>query len=268
MKSLLLTLIQRLKNSDLTAYAAQITFYMILSLFPFLAFLGSLLSHLQMPYFSYNLKMLSDLQVLPSPAVELIAHVFDNLQTRRYSSYPLYIAVLLYSSSKCIRGIMNGIHMAYQTSETRIFIKRFLLSAFYTICFAIVIVLFIGLVLFGQQIMNVLFTFIGLGELLRDLLSILRFLIPLLFMFLTYTLLYRFIPTKALTLENVYLGALFSTAASFIVTQIFSIYVSNFNNYTSLYGSISGIIILLLWMYSISIILLLGAIINATLDEI
>lgn len=266
-RTLIYTLIKRLKNDDLTAYAAQITFYMILSLFPFLAFLGSLLSQIRFANVERIIEILVSMRTIPAPVAELIASVFQNLQHGAFSSYPLYIVVILYSASKCTRGIMNGIHMAYQTTETRSIIKRFCLSTFYTICFAIVIVLFIGFVLFGEQFMNTIFTFLGLADIFRQLLTFLRFLVPLFFMFITYLLLYRFIPTKPLKFGDVYLGAMFSTVCSFLVSQLFSIYVSNFNNYTSLYGSISSIIVLLLWMYLISIILLLGAMLNAILDE-
>ena len=267
LKLLIYTFIKRLKEEDLTAYAAQITFYMILSLFPFLAFLGSLLSHIQFASIEHVIEILVQMHTIPAPVADLVFDVFRNLGSHAYPSYPLYIIVILYASSKCIRGVMNGIHMAYRTTETRLLIKRFLLSAFYTLCFAIVIVLFIGLVLFGEQLMNMFFTFLGFTDFFRQLLTFLRFLVPLFFMFITYMLLYRFIPTKSLRFRNVYLGALFSTVCSFVVSQVFSLYVSNFNNYTSLYGSISGIIILLLWMYLISIILLLGAMLNAILDE-
>ena len=91
LKTLIKTLIQRLKNDDLTAYAAQITFYLILSLFPFLAFLGTLLSYVRLTNVEHLLRVLVNMRTFPQPVAELITNVFENLQLERYTSYPLYI---------------------------------------------------------------------------------------------------------------------------------------------------------------------------------
>lgn len=86
-------------------------------------------------------------------------------------------------------------------------------------------------------------------------------------MLVTYLLLYRAIPNKPLKFRNVFVGALFATVASFLVSQLFSFYVGRFANYSALYGSISGIIVILLWLYFISNILMLGVELNAVLYE-
>lgn len=267
-RTLLYRLMYRLMRDDITAYAAQITFYMILSIFPFLVFLGRILARTNLTTIVHLLEVLTDMKTIPGPVVELLSTVLSSLQITSDASYSLYIVVIIYSASKCIRGIMNGIHMAYHTVETRSLPVRFLLSFFYTICFAIVIVLFIALVLFGEQLSTMFFGFFGLDAFYAQLMNLLRYMLPVIFMFITYMLLYRIIPAKPLKFHNVYIGALFSTVTSFIVSRVFSIYVSDFSNYATLYGSISGIIIVLLWLYLISLILLLGAMLNATIDEL
>ncbi len=268
LKKLFSHLIDRVMHSGITAYSAQIAYYMILSFFPFLVFVSAILARTNLTTIMQLLEALDRTRAIPEPVMDLITGVFSTLQTNSSSSFSLYFIVIIYSSSHCMRGIMNGIQMAYNEVETRPLLTRFLLSFFYTICFAAAVVLFVALVLFGEQLTNMLFHFIGLDEVFQRIANFLHYPLPLIFMFITYMLLYSFIPVRRLRFRDVYIGALFATCTSFLVSRLFSLYVSNIANYATLYGSISSIIIILLWLYLISFILLLGAMLNATLDEI
>ena len=129
------------------------------------------------------------------------------------------------------------------------------------------IVLFLVLVFFGDWFGQLLFSYLRLNQLYIWIWNLFRYLTPVLFMLVTYLLLYRAIPNKPLKFRNVFVGALFATVASFLVSQLFSFYVGRFANYSALYGSISGIIVILLWLYFISNILMLGVELNAVLYE-
>lgn len=267
-KELLLRMFRRLRHDDITAYAAQITFYIVLSLFPFLLLLTNILSRLDFASFDLGsiFDMLRSSYVIPSAAIDVIESVFSEIKLVN-NSLSLYIVVIIWSASRGVRAIMTGMQMCYRTRESRSLVVKFLLSFFYTISFAIMIVLFLVLVFFGDWFGQLLFSFLRLNRLYIWIWNLFRYLTPVLFMLVTYLLLYRMIPNKPLKFRNVFIGALFATVASFLVSQLFSFYVGRFANYSALYGSISGIIVIFLWLYFISNILMLGVELNAVLYE-
>ena len=261
-------LFYRLLHEDLTSYAASISFYLILSIFPFIIFVSMILmsTHLLTPEKISNL--LSNVHAIPDAAKDLINSILRGLAKDSSTYFSLFVVVIIYSASKGMRGIMNGIHMAYRTIETRSIIFRFLLSFFYIISFAVMIVLFVAMLLFGSALTQAAFNFLGISHYYIQLITYIRYILPLLFMFFTYLMLYRFIPTRPMKFKYVYPGALFATVASAAVSEFFSYSVSDLTSYASLYGGIAQIIILIIWLYFISLIQLIGAIINATFLEV
>jgi uncharacterized protein YqhQ len=97
-----------------------------------------------------------------------------------------------------------------------------------------------------------------------DLWVVLRYAVPIIIMFVMFSLLYVFVPCCSIRFKEALPGSIFSTAGWIIISLLFSFYVSNFANYTRVYGSIGGVIILLIWIYISCIIILLGGEINAT----
>jgi membrane protein len=91
-------------------------------------------------------------------------------------------------------------------------------------------------------------------------------------MILIFSLMYRFIPSirngRKINLKHAIPGAVFTTLGWIVTSSIFSYYVNNFGNYSKTYGSLGGIVILLIWLYLSSIIIILGGEINATIRAI
>ncbi|MCI8633144.1 MAG: YihY/virulence factor BrkB family protein [Lachnospiraceae bacterium] len=266
-KQLIFKLIPRFRFDDITAYAAQISFYLLLSLFPFFILLVSVLTHTNLIDINQLMEMMRSSNIFPEIALRLIEDTFSGV-TLPSASISFYIIVVLWSASRGIRAVMNGIHMAFRTREAHNLIVRFLLSFFYTLCFVLMVVLFIALVVFGDALFSWLSSTFHLFFLISTLMHFIRYLIPLVFMLLLYTLLYKVIPGKELRIRDVLPGSLFAALSSFLISQGFSIYTSHFANYSLMYGSISGIIVICTWMYLFSLMMVLGAEINACLYEI
>jgi membrane protein len=95
--------------------------------------------------------------------------------------------------------------------------------------------------------------------------SVLKYGFPVASMLVVFTLLYWMTPNRRLTLNEVIPGAVFTTLGWIVTSLLFSFYVNHFGNYSKTYGSLGGVIVLLIWLYISSIIVLLGGEINATL---
>ena len=266
-KQLLEKLVLRLRYDDITAYAAQISFYLLLSLFPLLILLATALTQTDWINMEQLLQMLRSSNLFPNMALSVVEDTFSELQLPT-GSLSFYIIVVIWSASRGIRAVMNGIHMPFRTREAHGIILRFFLSVFYTICFVIMMVLFAILVVFGDGLFTWLSSVFRIAFLVSGLVRLIRYLIPLGFMLILYTLLYKFIPARRLRIRDVLPGSVSAASSSFLISHLFSLYTSSFGNYSALYGSIAGIIVICTWMFLFSLMLVIGAEINACLYEI
>lgn len=266
-KQLLEKLVLRLRYDDITAYAAQISFYLLLSLFPLLILLATALTQTDWINMEQLLQMLRSSNLFPDMALSVVEDTFSELQLPT-GSLSFYIIVVIWSASRGIRAVMNGIHMPFRTREAHGIILRFFLSVFYTICFVIMMVLFAILVVFGDGLFTWLSSVFRISFLVSGLVRLIRYLIPLGFILILYTLLYKFIPARRLRIRDVLPGSVSAASSSFLISHLFSLYTSSFGNYSALYGSIAGIIVICTWMFLFSLMLVIGAEINACLYEI
>ena len=257
-KQLLEKLVLRLRYDDITAYAAQISFYLLLSLFPLLILLATALTQTDWINMEQLLQMLRSSNLFPDMALSVVEDTFSELQLPT-GSLSFYIIVVIWSASRGIRAVMNGIHMPFRTREAHGIILRFFLSVFYTICFVIMMVLFAILVVFGDGLFTWLSSVFRISFLVSGLVRLIRYLIPLGFMLILYTLLYKFIPARRLRIRDVLPGSVSAASSSFLISHLFSLYTSSFGNYSALYGSIAGIIVICTWMFLFSLMLVIGA---------
>ena len=264
-KFMFFDMLKRLKQDDINGYAAQITFYLLLSIFPFLVFVMIILSHTLL---LNNLSTLEFSNVIPDHVYYFVYDIASDVATHRTDTLLSFsVALTIWSAAKGVRAIIKGMNKSYKTKESRSIVLIFAMSLLYTIALAAIIILSIALIVFGNKIGKTLFIYLNLPWLYLKLWNILRFVIPILFMFLIFILIYKATPNRKLKAKEVYPGAIFSTIASLIASQIFSFYVDNYADFSLVYGSIGSIIALVLWLYIISIVMMIGGEINASLSS-
>lgn len=164
-------------------------------------------------------------------------------------------------------AIIKAVNRAYDLEESRPYIKLKALSIIFTVgLFGILIAAFTVLV-FGEIILNTLVESYNLPGI--AIWRILKILIPLIFVVLSITLLYKFSPSIKdeinIKFSESVPGALFASIFWIVLSIGFSFYVNNFGNYSKTYGGLGGVIIFLIWLYMSSIVIVLGAEVNATL---
>ena len=258
---------QRIRYDNILGFGAQISFYLLVSLIPFLVLMLTLLSNLHIVSANFIASTLRNFEIIPDAVFNLIESSIIGV-TMPSSSVPFYILVVLWFASRGIRSIMNVIHMTFRTQESKNLIKHFLSSFFLTIAFIILLILFMVFILFGDALSQYLSEKLSWSFLIETTVKILRYFIPLFFLFIFYTALYCVIPAKELKIRDVLPGSLFATVCSFGVSKIFSVMTTSATSYSALYGGISGVIITCTWMYFFSIVLVLGSEVNACLYEI
>lgn len=253
----------RFNDDDVPALASQLAYYFILAIFPFLIFLLNLISFTPIT----SEQALNDLsKIVPNVAYDIIKDVI-NQSSHSNSQTVLSFSMLatLWAASNGMNAVIKSLNKAYDQHETRSLWKVRGLSIIATIAFAFTIILSFILLILGEVIGNSIFVFLGLSNSFKILWSYIRFVSPVVVMIIVFALLYRYMPNRRMKYSEVLAGSIFSSIGWLITSVLFSIYVNNFSNYANTYGSIGGIILLIIWLYWISIIILLGGELNASL---
>jgi len=259
-------LILRFQRVEISALAAELAYFFLLSFFPLLIFLVTLLPYLNLETTQVYSFLVN---VMPDEVYRLIENTLNEILTSRNSSL-LSIGVLgtIWSASKGINALIRALNKAYDTENRGSLLERGL-SLVFTIAFVVVFAVALLLPVFGQQVGHFLFSIVGIEEQFEIIWHRMRWWIPPLLIFIVLIGVYRFIPNTnpRLKLMSVWPGALFSTLGWLAVTFVFSFYINNFANYSATYGSIGGVIILMLWLYFTGIIVISGGVLNATMQK-
>lgn len=249
-------LLNRYKDADLSAMSAQITYYLILAFFPFLIFLINLLSFTTL---STELLFVNFNTLLPNDTGRLIKDLLvQTLQAKSKSLLLISMMVSLWFASEGTSAVIRGLNESYGVQEKRNFLKLNFIALIATIGLTIMIIVEFTMLIFGKIIGTYVFELIGEKNTFVIIWSFLRYGIPLIVMLITFSLIYKYLPNKKLKFMDVIIGAVFSTVGWVSISILFSFYVNNFANYEKVYGSIGGVIALIIWLNISTLIILLG----------
>lgn len=252
----------RVKNDEISAWASQLTFYMILSIFPFMIFLVEIINRVD--FINLDAVYLV-IDFLPQEIQSFIDLILQDIDKNSVSNtiLPLTIFASLWAASKGFMAIIKSLNIAYDQKETRSFIMIRLIAVVYTLAFALLIFLILILIVFGGKIMDILFNYFPFLTALNGALDLFRYVIAIVITYLFFIVIYNASPNQKISIKDVTPGALFASLAWMIVSTGFSIYINNSNNLSYLYGSLTSIIILLLWLFITSMIIMIGGELNA-----
>lgn len=244
--------------------AAEMSFYIILSFFPFFIFTISIIGYI--PIIHLNKFIVSLQNIIPSTMFIFIYEVITSAIENRSISFLITSFILtLWTSSRAIKSFIRNTNKSYIVKETRSFIKIFILSFLFTIALLLLIFSSIILLIYGKQIGYVLFNFIGLNNLFIYVWNIIRHIVAISTVIIMLISLYKYTPNKKLTIKETIPGSIIATFSWILISFIYSYYVNNYSNYEVVYGSIAGIIVLITWIYLSAYTLFIGLEVNKRL---
>ena len=255
----------RFQDDGVTELGAQLTYYLTLSIFPFIIFFLSILQFTPLADANILQKLVSP---LPGETQSLFYDLIKGIIDQGSVGLLSFGAIgAIWSSSKGVMAIIKAVNRALDLEENRPFLKLKGLAIIFTLGLFLMLILAFTVLIFGEVIFDAIFVSYTWPAVV--IWKILKFLIPLAFMVLVFTLLFKYSPSiknnvKIKFSESVP-GAIFSSIAWIILSIGFSFYVTNFSNYSKTYGSLGGVIVFLIWLYMSSIVIVLGAEVNATL---
>lgn len=253
----------RVRDDDVPALGAQFAYHLLFALFPFLLFLAALISFVPV---SQERALGEFASIVPDAAREVVQRTLSEISGgKRADILSLSMLTAIFLASNGFAAVTRGLNKAYGVPETRGFIRVRLLSLLFVPLIALGILLEVVTMVFGKVLLCRISEALCWSPAGTAFFNALRFALPFLTMILIFTLIYAVTPNRRLTFRQALPGAVFASAAWAAASLAFSFYVNRFANYSRLYGSLGGVLILLFWLYITSVVLLAGSEINAEL---
>ncbi|MBC1778396.1 YihY/virulence factor BrkB family protein [Listeria booriae] len=253
------------KSARVTSHAAQLTFYILLSILPMMLVFGNLIPLFPIP----KEEIYNTLQTFMPPEVYDILHpVIESMLTHASgTAISLGLITAIWSASKCFSALQEVLNIVYQAPDR----KNFIVTRIMSFLMMLVIIVVLGAVVFvfafGEQIVTFLQDQFDLKlDALADLGAAKWFITPI-FLFILFLIIYWLVPNVKWKIRKSVIGALFATIGWLAATELLSAYVSFQGDKILGFGSLSIMIVIMLWLYFVSIILLLGAFINVIIDS-
>ena len=265
-KWLITQLVKRYKSHSLSTTSAYMAYYWVLAFFPFIIFIISLLTYTKLPTGIF-MEYIAD--AIPKTLMPVVEETISQFIMHR-STTLLSVGglVTLWSAGTAVNALIQGIHIAYSSNYIRPFFWARLVAIGYTVFLAVVLILLMVGLVFGNRLGNYVFTLLGMNKgIFMPIWNLVRLIMPFIALVTVVYLFYRIIPRKYLKSKNVWPGVVFTSIGWYLFSLVFSIYVDNYSKYNQLYGSIGSVFILLIWLYGSCTLLLLGAEINAILQD-
>lgn len=254
----------RYKKHDISVHAASSAFFLMLSIFPFFILVLHLARLLPIGIASDGFTV----AVLPEPVREVLAVILSDAGRNISGALISVTAVVaLWSAGRGVSAIRGGLCSVFEIDDNKGYIISRILSSVYVIGFLVVISAISVVLVLGSTVSNWLkSTFPGLISIIYFIVDF-RIVVGFALLVGLFLLIYKVIPAHKMRFRDEIPGAVITAVSWMIFSYGFSIYISNFSDMSTIYGSMSAIAIIMLWMYFAMIILLCGAEVNSMLTD-
>lgn len=255
----------RYQEHSVSAYSAQMAFFLMLSIFPFFIFLFTVLGRL-----SINSDILiTVLETFFPKEVHKLTIAFIETQIVVEGNRLLSISILgiIWSASKGVRALMVSMNKAYEIKETRSFLIVKFLDMIYTVLIVLVILVLLTLPNIGIEVFNFINQYVNINWEIFETFNLVKTILIPSTLTLLMGLIYKYVPNIKLKFKDIIWGTTFSIVGWAFLSYFFTIFVNEFANYKVVYGSLATVIILMFWLYFSSMLLIIGGEINSIIKE-
>ena len=262
-------MIDELKLDSLTKRASYMAFNFTLAIFPTIIFLFTLIPYIPVGHLDQDiLQFLGDVmpQEIYLAAAETIEDIVNTPRGGLLSFGFLFAMVL---STNGIMSLMDAFDKKYKTFRRRTYLRKRLIATLLTVALAVILLISISAIFFGTYILDILVFYEVVTEAFTyTLIVILKYVAVILLFFLATSMIYYYVPAIHDKWPFVSAGSVVATILIFLVSMLFSFYISKFDTYNKFYGSIGALIGLMIWLDFVCMILILGFEVNISIDTI
>jgi membrane protein len=257
---------RKIRDDHIAAFSAQAAFFIIISFFPFIMLLLSIVKYF--PIEEENMFLLLS-QAFPTTVNSLIETIIFEIYRTAASTTLISATIVstLWSAGKGFLAIMKGLNSVYEINETRHGLLLRAMAALYTLIFAIMVITTMILFVFGNRLYFWTTQKFPVIEETAFLIISLRTIIGFITLLVFFLLIYIVIPNRKTRIMQELPGAMLCAAGWMGFSYAFSYYIDNFSSYASMYGSLTAIVLFMLWLYFCMYLLFLGAEFNLLFEN-
>ncbi len=261
-----LNFLRRLRDDHISSFSAETTLFMVISFFPFLMFLLTLLEHLPI---SADALQLIFLVFLPKQIrIQLLPHFAEHLNGSSGAMLATTAIAFLWAGSKGFLSLERGLNSVYSESETRNYFLRRLLSLIYTLLFALFVVFVLVVFVFGNQIAEQIALYLPRATQAAVVIKSFRTILGIIVLTVLFASIFLAMPNHQCRRNSFYTelpGAVFAATGWIVFSYLYSFYIDHMSNFSVIYGNLTAVVLCLLWLYIGIYILFIGAEINVLL---
>ncbi len=249
----------------LTSRAGSIAFSFFIALFPFALFVLTLIPFVPIEGFQDDF-MAFIFKVMPSKdASDAVAHVLNDIANNKYAellSFGFLLSIFLMTNG--VNAILSGFEITYHQIETRTVVRQYIVSLAISLVLTLFLLITVGVIIFIEFFVKSL-NEQGMVSDTSYWVGILQFLILIVMLYIVISFLYYFGTREGKNISFLSPGSILTIILFMLNFKIFKIYIEKFAQYNQLYGSIGTVLVIMLFIWLNSIILLLGFELNASL---
>jgi len=245
-----------LSKHHISEYTAQCAYYTILSFIPFLILIVTLVQYTGISQQS----LLSIIQsIIPETMSDEAFNILQEVYSKSVGTISISAIFVLWSAMKGFYALSKGLHNIYETDKDYSYLRIRLKSFITTISLAVSIILVLLFSVFGDTILE--FSRFKITQQIENILQISKIGIFAL-IFIVILCMYRFIPGHKQGFKKQLPGTIVATLGWYVISLFFSIYLDTFKGFSIMYGSLTTIVLAMMWVYFSMYIILLGAEVN------
>ena len=259
-----------LKNSGddhVSEYSAQCSYYTILSFIPFIILLITLIQ-----YTNIQQQTLFDVisKIIPSSMNEFVIGIVREVYSKSIGTISISIIFTLWSAGKGLFALTKGLHAVYNTDEEKeksvLYLR--IMALIETIVFIVLIMIGMVLLVFGNSLKSLAQQHFGALENFNAFSQIITEISFIIVTFIIFLFLYRFMPKHKVTFKSQIPGAIFGALALNVISFVFSKYLDIFKGFSITYGSLTTLMLIMMWTFSCFYSLFLGAELNKSIQKL
>lgn len=255
---------KKITHDAVAAFSAQTAFFIIISAFPFLVLIVSVLE--KIPFISADM-MYNVMDIFPRTVMEYMENIIKEICSgNSVAIISISAAVLLWSASKGVTSIMRGLNFIYKIDEKRNFLETRLVSVGYTIGFVVYIVLTLIFIFGGGMLSSLLKSRLPENLFFTVIYRIVSFLGKLMLLTVLFGLVYLIVPKRKATIKSQLPGAVLSALGWLGYSWFYSFYTDHLAGNSYVYGSLTSIILIMLWLYVCMYIFFIGGEVNSIIS--
>lgn len=247
-----------LSKHHISEYTAQCAYYTILSFIPFLILIVTLVQYTGI---SQETLLTIIKNIIPESMSDSAFNILQEVYSKSVGTISISAIFVIWSAMKCFYALSKGLYNIYEIDENHMYLHMKLKSFIATILLVCVIILVLLISVFGNVILEFVQLKFNISDNIKNIVQFSKIGIFLL-LFIVILLMYRFIPGHKQGIKKQLPGAIIATLGWYVVSLFFSIYLDTFKGFSIMYGSLTTIVLAMMWIYFCMYSILIGAEVN------